>query len=295
MSAVVSTMAGSVWRHRRDDYLARVRPLASDRVIRSGRKHPVYDFLFEYYSYRPAHLLRWTPGIGVVLSGATLADSDWPSLFGECDDGIVLPPESFPEHRRKYLHWAINYLQTVQDREPVFGCFGLHEWAMVYRSDDVRHSRVPLRLSHEETAAVVDSSVLRCTHYDAFRFFTPAAVPLNRSTLSRETTTAHDQPGCVHVNMDLYKFAFKLAPFVSSDVIAQAFEVAVMARELDMRASPYDLGEFGFAPIRIETREGREEYAEGQRAVWRRGAPVRDHLQREYQRVAALVQQASDV
>jgi hypothetical protein len=267
------------WRSQREQYLARVRPLAADRVIRSGRKHPVYDFLFEYYSYRAAHLLRWTPGVNVVLEGATLADSDWPNLFREADGGIVLPAENFPDHRRGYLRWAIDYLQAIQDREPMFGCFGLHEWAMVYRTADVRHSRVPLRIAPEP---VVESLPVRCTHYDAFRFFTPAAVPLNRTALSRELTIAHDQPGCVHVNMDLYKFAYKLAPFVSSEVIAEAFEVAVLARELDMRASPYDLSEFGFTPIRIETREGRDEYVAGQREVWHRGVPVRDRLLAEY-------------
>ncbi len=271
------------WRDQREQYLARVRPLAADRVARSGRKHPVYDFLFEYYSYRAAHLLRWSPGVGVVLDGATLDDADWPHLFRECDGGIVLPAYSFPEHRWSYLRWAIDYLQAVTDREPQFGCFGLHEWAMVYRTDDVRHSRVPLRVAAEP---VVDSLPLRCSHYDAFRFFTPAAVPLNRTALARDTTAAHDQPGCVHVNMDLYKFAYKLAPWVSSAVLADAFDVAVAARELDMRASPYDLSGYGFRPIRIETKEGREEYVEGQRAVWRAGLPVRERLLAEYRKLA---------
>lgn len=271
------------WRSLRAEYLARVRPLAADRVARSGRKHPVYDFLFEYYSYRAAHLLRWSPGVDVLLEGATLADTDWPHLFRECDGGIVLPAEPFPEQRRGYLRWAIDYLQAVADREPQFGCFGLHEWAMVYRTDDIRHSRVPLRTAAEP---VVESLPLRCTHYDAYRFFTPAAVPLNRTALTRDTTAAHDQPGCVHVNMDLYKFAYKLAPWVSSAVLAEAFAVAVAARELDMRASPYDLSGYGFRPIRIETKDGREEYAEGQRAVWRLGVPVRARLLAEYRKLA---------
>ena len=273
------------WRSRRDAHRARVGPLAADRVARSGRKHPVYDFLFEYYSYRPAHLLRWSPCVGVVMEGATLADADWPHLFRECDGGIVLPPESFPEKRRAYLTWAIDYLQTVGDREPQFGCFGLHEWAMVYRTDDIRHSRVPLRVAAEP---VVESIPLRCTHYDAFRFFTPAAAPRNRVQLRRDITTDHDQPGCVHVTMDLYKFAYKLAPWVPSEVVAEAFELAAKARELDMRASPYDLSEFGFSPIRVETKEGREEYVTAQRELTRLAEPVRAKVLAGYQRVASL-------
>ena len=34
-----------------------------------GEKHPVLDFLFTYYSYRPSHLERWQPGPGVALAG----------------------------------------------------------------------------------------------------------------------------------------------------------------------------------------------------------------------------------
>ncbi len=279
------------WRTRRDAHRTRVGPRAADRVARSGRKHPVYDFLFEYYSYRAAHLLRWSPGVGVLLEGATLADVDWPHLFREVDGGVVLPADTFPEKRRAYLSWAIGYLQSTGDREPLFGCFGLHEWAMVYRTDDVRHSRVPLRIAAEP---VVESMPLRCTHYDAFRFFTPAAVPRNRVQLSRDVTTDHDQPGCVHVTMDLYKFAYKLAPWVASEVIAEAFELAASARELDMRASPYDLSEFGFTPIRIETKDGREEYVTAQRELTRRAAPVRAAVLAAYRKLAGCERQRPD-
>jgi hypothetical protein len=283
MMFAASRASAEDWPARRAAHRGRVGPLAADRVSRSGRKHPVYDFLFEYYSYRPAHLLRWSPGVNVVLGGATLADCDWPHLFVEVNGGVVLPAESFPEKRRPYLNWAIEYLQTTGVREPQFGCFGLHEWAMVYRTGDVRHTRVPLRIAAEP---VVESMPLRCTHYDAFRFFTPAAVPRNRVQLNRQITTDHDQPGCVHVTMDLYKFAYKLAPWVPGELVAEAFELAAAARELDMRASPYDLTEFGFAPIRIETKDGREEYMTLQRDLTRRAGPVRAEVLAAYRRVA---------
>jgi hypothetical protein len=103
----------------------------------------------------------------------------------------------------------------VAAREPSFGCFGLHEWAMVYGSGEVRHAHVPLRLQPAEIAAVVEIQGLRCTHYDAFRFFSPDARPRNRVQLSRADAVAHDQPGCVHANMDLYRFAYTIAPYVT--------------------------------------------------------------------------------
>lgn len=290
--SVVRVDAGSptvlAWHAAREAYLARVGPWASERVRRMARhvKHPVYDFLFDYYSFRPAHLLRWTPGFGVILERATRADVAW-SEFVEVDGGLTLPASAFPEHRVSYLRWAVEYLEAVLAREPAFACLGLHEWAMVYRDPNVRHPYVPLRLSREETDAVVESQPLRCTHYDAFRFFTPAAVPLNRYPLTRAATPDHDQPGCIHANMDLYRFAYKIAPFCPSEVVADAFDVARAAREVDMRASPYDLSAYGFTPVKIETRAGREEYVELQRDLANRAQPVRERVADVYRRLLA--------
>ena len=98
-----------------------------------------------------------------------------------------------------------------------FGCFGLHEWAMVYRAAEHRHA-VPLRLGQEGTDAVVEASELRCTHLDAFRFFTPEAVSRNARVATptglptREAQADLEQPGCLHAGMDLYKWAVKLGP-----------------------------------------------------------------------------------
>jgi hypothetical protein len=273
----------SRWAAARDAYLARVGPWAEDRLRRMsrGEKHPVHDFLFEYYSFRPSHLLRWTPGPNVLLEDAAPSDVAW-SEFTATGDGLVLSAASFPQHRVPYLHWAVEYLEATKGREPSFACLGLHEWAMVYRDPNVRHPYVPLRLSREEIDRVVESQPLRCTHYDAFRFFTADAAPRNRWPLSRETTTDFDQTGCLHVNMDLYRFAYKIAPFCPSDVLADAFELAIAAREVDMRASPYDLASYGYEPIRIETPPGRDEYIHHQRLLHERSVPVREQVLAAY-------------
>lgn len=282
----MSVMPMTAWQAARDEYLTRVRAWAEERVRRMARheKHPVYDFLFEYYSFRPAHLLRWTPGFGVKLEGATHSDIGW-SEFIASDNVLSLPADKFPEHRDSYLRWAVDYLAAVLAREPSFACMGLHEWAMVYRDPNVRHPYVPLRLPREEIDGVINSQALLCTHYDAFRFFTPHAVPRNRYPLTRTTTTEHDQGGCIHANMDLYRFAYKIAPFCPSDVVADAFELALAAREVDMRASPYDLSSYGFTAIPIETRAGREEYIELQRAIAVRAQPVRERVLDIYRRL----------
>jgi hypothetical protein len=78
--------------------------------------------------------------------------------------------------------------------------------------------------------------------------------------------------------MDLYKWAYKLAPFTSSELVADTFELAMQIREIDMRASPYDFSALGFQPIAIETPEGRADYERHQRGFAVRAAPLRAAL-----------------
>lgn len=150
------------------------------------------------------------------------------------------------------------------------------------------------------------SHALKCTHYDAFRFFHPSAQPLNSvSILTRDFQEENEQPGkygtlhtrvffqsfsfsvhdfilsnifncafcfiffifinhflflllcfnfpffplflffffvgCVHAAMDLFKYAYQLYPFISSELLRDCLILAIKARKIDMRASPYDV------------------------------------------------------
>jgi hypothetical protein len=78
--------------------------------------------------------------------------------------------------------------------------------------------------------------------------------------------------------MDLYKWAYKLSPAVPSDLVMDCFDLAREIRELDMRASPYDLTELGYTPVPIETPQGKAEYAAAQRGFAARGQALRDRL-----------------
>ncbi|MCV7082043.1 non-homologous end-joining DNA ligase LigD, partial [Mycolicibacterium insubricum] len=158
------------------------------------------------------------------------------------------------------------------------GCFGMHEWAMVYRSAKPRHTQLPLRLGSAGTDAVLETTGLRCSHYDAFRFFTAAAEPRNETPLSRAAQVDHEQPGCVHTNMDLAKWSLKLTPLIPAGLLLDCFELAANARVLDMRASPYDLRDLGFAPIRVEEQAGRAEYVRLQSEIADRAAVLRAAL-----------------
>jgi hypothetical protein len=160
---------------------------------------------------------------------------------------------------------------------------------MVHRASEfgTRHDW-PLRLGREGTDALVESHRIACSHFDAFRFFTPTARPLNTLQPASDDRPAFEQPGCLHAGMDLYKHAFRLTPMISSDLVADCFELARDIRVLDMRAAPYDLADLGFEPVAIETTEGKASYALAQREFAERGAPLRARLIEECQRLLAV-------
>jgi hypothetical protein len=272
----VESLAADVWRARREAHERRVDGWITPHLARrrAGVKHPVEDFLFTYYSYRPAQLRRWHPGAGVRLEGAD------PAQFGPFYTDAGLDVAAVREQRGESIRWIRDLLAATMSRPAHFGCFGLHEWAMVYRQTqaEVRHNAWPLRLSATETAEVVEAGRIRCSHYDAYRFFTAPARPLNLLRPTRETQAANEQPGCLHANMDLYKWAYKLSPLTGAELVADCFALARDIRALDMRASPYDLADLGYPPVRIETPEGRAEYAAAQRGFAERAAPLRAAL-----------------
>ncbi|MEE4024620.1 3-methyladenine DNA glycosylase [Gordonia sp. PKS22-38] len=261
------------WQRRRDLHRARVDDLIGPylKERRRGRKHPVIDFLFTYYASRPAHVLRWHPGPGVVLE----AGEEYLALRGyhRVAGGITVDP-AYLRSRVGALGATEALLRATAARPARLGCFGLHEWAMLYRSTDSRHD-LPLRLGRSGTDRVVEDMPLRCTHFDAFRFFTPEARPRNESQLTRDRQSHDEQPGCLHATMDLYRACFSLAPLVESELTIACFELALRARELDMRASPYDLRDLGYQSVPIETAAGRAQYVREQSAIAADGESLR--------------------
>ncbi|MEV4478846.1 3-methyladenine DNA glycosylase [Micromonospora coxensis] len=277
------------WQARRAAHEQRVDAWLAPHLARrrSGGKHPVEDFLFTYYSHRPAQLRRWHPGAGVALR-----DAD-PAEFGldyRADAaGVTLDTDRVRARRAGSVTWIRDLLAATAGRPAHLGCFGMHEWAMVYRQtqEEVRHNAWPLRLTPERTAAVVEERGVRCSHFDAYRFFTAPARPLNLLTPTRESQHALEQPGCLHANMDLYKWSYKLSPLVPSELVADCFALAREIRTLDMRASPYDLSALGYPPVMVETVEGRHEYVLSQRSFAERAALLRARLLAECDRLVA--------
>ena len=274
------------WQVMQDRHHTAVDDLTGDHLSRTAQKrtHPVEDFLFTYYSLRPSQLRRWHPGAGRALldAGERAGWRHYRTIdvggIGGVRTAVVADSAAFLRDRRDTVTFIRRLLGNTGAAAPQFGCFGLHEWAMVYRADDRRHTGYPLRLGRAGTDEVVEAHPIRCSHFDAFRFFTPEARPRNLLAPDLGSRDSMEQPGCLHASMDLYKWAYRLLPLVPSTTLLDCFRLARDVRAVDMRASPYDLSELGYLPIPIETPAGKSTYVAEQRRFAERGQALRVRL-----------------
>lgn len=267
------------WRARQQAHQTRADEVTSGWRERqtTGATHPVDDFLHTYYPFKPAQLRRWHPGAGVALENAASEErATWRWYRADGND-LIVDAETLVQERGKSIRFITDLLSSTRARQGQFGCFGLHEWAMVYRQGEHRHE-TPLRLTQAATDEVVESHRIGCSHFDAFRFFTPDAAPLNTLAPSRDNQPELEQPGCLHAGMDVYKWASKLGPLVPGEVLLDCYELARDIRQLDMAASPYDAAAWGAEPVRIETSDGKAEYVRQQREFAARGNDLRDRI-----------------
>ena len=271
------TLTPGEWTSYATGHQQRVDAVLAGHLERKRRRepHPVEDFLFTYYPTRPNQLRIWHPGPGIRLLEAS--EYDGRRGYTYVDGAATLDPAEV-SRRADSIRWIRRLLAATLHRQPQFGCFGMHEWAMVYRTSAVRHEKWPLRLGTAGTDQVVESHKIACSHFDAFRFFTSPARPLNILQPTRGSQPTLEQGGCLHANMDLYKWAAKLMPFTPSALVLDCFELARDIRTLDMRASPYDLSGLGYPAIAIETPAGKAEYAAAQRTFAHRARPLREQL-----------------
>jgi len=228
--------------------------------------------------HSPAQLRRWHPGPAVTLEGAG-DRAEW-KFYRYADGGAQLDLEGFLAARSDTVRSVRDLLKATLARPAHLGCFGLHEWAMVYRQSREQHRHVdwPLRLGQAGTDEVVESHQIRCSHFDAFRFFTDQAAVLNTLAPTRDSQVAMEQPGCLHANMDLYRSCYKLSPAIAGELTLDCFDLAREVRELDMRAAPYDLRPLGYQPVEIETAEGKATYVDAQRDFAARAQVLRRRL-----------------
>ncbi|WP_216452170.1 hypothetical protein [Arcanobacterium phocae] len=302
-------LSSDIWWPRALDHFYAAQRRSQGRVRRRqlGEKNPLEDFLWEYYPLRPGRLAVWHPGFTTDGEPYGLAEPDgdvdsvrawnptdsqapsplswwkhhaslpWQkSVHSEMGEAIVVDDE-YLQHRSHGIQHLTALNRILSTREATFGCLGWHEWAMVYQADETRHP-LPLRLDVEQTNHLVEQAHIRCTHFDAFRFFMPAAVGFNRVQPTYETVFEHEQPGCIHVSMDLLRTCIQLGPIIPGELTIQAFDLAMEARTIDMAASPYDCSSLGLTAIPIETANGKAEYIERQRELATKARPLRQEL-----------------
>ena len=257
------------------------------------RLHPVYNFLHSYYRYSAEELKLFSPGI---LSSAPLEISSSEDLsmlhqkFLSSSTSLAQyqvprqPLEPSGRYGWVRLSKSRDILQATSNRQPFLACFGLHEWAMLFKSNEKKQPSLSLRVPQSKIDEVVAQGTY-CTHFDAFRHFSQTAMPLNSNpSLTRDTQVETEQPGCIHATMDLFAFAHKIYPLSSSSLLRRSLQLALKARKIDMRASPYDVSKFDGCeiPICIETADGRKQYADEQLALAQEAAPLREEILQTY-------------
>ena len=200
-------LSSQEWSRLENRYQSQINPwLDAYRTRRKrGQSHPVHDFLFEYYQFNRRSVSNWHPPLGVYLIGQAAGRFLQNKYFTANEHGVFLDPSLITDKVLSRVHWIKRLMEAAQSRNSQINCYGLHEWAMVYKTDEIRHQSTPLRLSTKKIAQTVESSTLRCTHYDAYRFFTDSAQPRNVLALDSEQRKQNEQFGCVHFNMDLFK------------------------------------------------------------------------------------------
>ena len=129
----------------------------SELGARLRREHPVYNFVFTYYFFSRDALLAWSPGPRVALLGLRDAANAAEHLgrYGALKHhraAALLPhgarhslslPANVPAvhftaavapfSALGALRHARAVLRGASMRRPVLDCFGLHEYAMLYR------------------------------------------------------------------------------------------------------------------------------------------------------------------
>ena len=142
----LSLLAADRGQSREEAHLQRVSRYADPYLARrsAGQKHPVEDFLFTYYTLKPGQLKRWHPGAGTVLTGGQAASRRGWKHYRMLDDGelaslglaagtaaATFDRAAFLADRKDAVDFARVILRGTAARPAQFGCFGLHEWAMV--------------------------------------------------------------------------------------------------------------------------------------------------------------------
>lgn len=134
--ALASRLAASSWRPAAEAHERRVLSLLGGSLLHDPR-HPIFNFLFEYYSFDRKLLLRWSPGPGVGLEGTghheprVWQGRGWRSLPFDGTRLGFIDPSLAKSSVRSPMRRMVSVLRKSEGRAPHLNCYGLHEWAML--------------------------------------------------------------------------------------------------------------------------------------------------------------------
>jgi hypothetical protein len=134
VSACLSLLTTAEWQARAEAHRARVQQFTGPWRERRARGdvHPVYDFLFQYYHYPAGKLETWHPDAHEWLVDSREARERFTApVYVASDLGIGRDANALSSSERAALDHALCVLRATEARPAHFGCFGMHEWAMV--------------------------------------------------------------------------------------------------------------------------------------------------------------------
>ncbi|GBG30071.1 Hypothetical Protein FCC1311_062912 [Hondaea fermentalgiana] len=302
-----TALGRSEWTRAAAEHGARVASLlAEGRDAKGGLRadHPIFNFLRSYYFVKSAadvrkKLTRWSPGALAWLRLGNIPDAEQDQTLSALrlerapqdepppHDGRLQDSSSYcrvivTQKDADALHFVQGVLQSTTTNAPVLNCFGMHEWAMLYQEADedepfaAQFQSLPRRVAQQDINATVRALKVNCTHFDAMRFFAKSAKTYSRHhDIDREQSFVSENPACLHAQMDLLRHALKLGALIPGAMLANALELALEARALDVAASPYDATAFGLEPVAVETEVGKAEYKTRQLRLAQRARPLR--------------------
>ena len=190
-------MERAEWERRAAAHAARVDTLVAPHLARraTGAAHPVHDFLFTYY-FRPGACAAGTRGRGTGLLDAA---GPRPREGVRRRGGQAAHVAS----QRPLVESRDRLLSATATRPAHLGCFGMHEWAMVYRTPEgeIRHSAWPLRLARGHGSGSSSRTGVRCCALRRVPVLHAPARPLNmlsRPAIDRRGARAAGLPARQH-------------------------------------------------------------------------------------------------
>lgn len=127
--------------------------------------------------------------------------ASWRGYVTGEDGSVCVDVTGFARDRAGTITFVTDLMRATLQRPSHTGCFGLHEWAMIYRlaPQQIRHAAWPLRLAPSEVDTIVEShdAISRaCRRVPVLH--PPDALARNAFQPTRDTQIAMERPGCLH-------------------------------------------------------------------------------------------------